>query len=870
MASSLQTLVKILELEENKGYQNKAVIGGFARFAYHWAREAHAHARTDTHHALVDEIAKHLRDYESTPEDQRPAALEALIALATGESLKAGEETISQPPPEQGEQADLAEHGPTHGEDTVVEAEAGPEPEADGATLLPDELETDLGPAAEEPVAEELPSPSAVRERRGYARLQQSLPDPDILRHLEQPVSQVSGIGPKRQEQFERLGIRTVGDLLLHFPRRYDDYSQMKIVNQLRPGEEVTVLGFLERIKAVRMKNGGTRVEAYLADDSGSIRLNWFNQPWMEQQLEAGEPVVVSGKIDQYLGRLVINTPELEPIDRDWLHTGRIVPVYPLTEGLSARMMRRLVKDVIDEWAPRLPDPLPLSLREDADLMDYGDAVAQAHFPDSQADKKAALQRLAFDELFFLHFAMLRQRYLWQSRAGTPLLVDDEWLEALEAGLPYQLTGAQQRAIAEIRHDLGQDVPMTRLLQGDVGSGKTVVAATAIGIAAANGVQAVLMAPTNLLAEQHYRRLDALMQSSPVSDSVNVALLTGKISQGERDEVYAGLASGEIQVAVGTHALIQPGVEFARLGLAVVDEQHRFGVLQRSAIRDKAGDLTPHLLVMTATPIPRTLALTVHADLDLTIIDEMPPGRQPTETRILQMKERERAYSFIRGQIEQGHQAYIICPLIEDSEKLDARSAVAEYERLKDTVFPDLSLGLMHGRMSSDEKEDVMSRFYAGEIAILVSTTVIEVGIDVPNATVMMIENANRFGLAQLHQLRGRVGRGESGGYCLLLSDRPFLDTDPRLQAVEETNDGFRLAQIDWEMRGPGDLLGTQQSGFASTTHFVDLIDTELIYLVQREAQTIFEHDPELTLPEHRLLAERINERWQNDAAGIN
>jgi ATP-dependent DNA helicase RecG len=862
MASSLQTLVKILELEENKGYQNKAVIGGFARFAYHWAREAHAHARTDTHHALVDEIARHLRDYESLPEDRRPAALEALIALATGESLGAGEEAAVQP--EREEQAAPVEHDQAH------VAEAAPEAEADDAAPSTEELEAPPTPAGEAPVVEEaLPSP-AVRERRGYAHLQQSLPDPEILSHLEQPVSQVSGIGPKRQEQFERLGISTIGDLLSHFPRRYDDYSQMKIVNQLRPGEEVTVIGFLERIKAVRMKNGGTRVEAYLADDSGAIRLNWFNQPWMEQQLEAGEPVVVSGKIDQYLGRLVINSPELEPIDRDWLHTGRIVPVYPLTEGLSARMMRRLVKDVIDEWAPRLPDPLPLSLRENADLMDYGDAVAQAHFPDSQADKEAALQRLAFDELFFLHFAMLRQRYLWQSRAGMPLMVEDEWLEAFKAGLPYRLTGAQQQAIAEIRHDLASDVPMTRLLQGDVGSGKTVVAATAIGIAAANGVQAVLMAPTNLLAEQHYRSLCALLQSSPQSNSIRVALLTGKIGQGERDEVYAGLVSGEIQVAVGTHALIQPGVEFARLGLAVVDEQHRFGVLQRSALRDKAGEFTPHLLVMTATPIPRTLALTVHADLDLTIIDEMPPGRQPTETRILQMKERERAYSFIRGQIEQGHQAYIICPLIEDSEKLEARSAVAEYERLKDTVFPDLSLGLMHGRMSSDEKEDVMSRFYAGEINILVSTTVIEVGIDVPNATVMMIENANRFGLAQLHQLRGRVGRGESGSYCLLLSDRPFIDTDARLQAVEETNDGFRLAQIDWEMRGPGDLLGTQQSGFASTTHFVDLIDTELIYLVQREAQTIFQRDPELTLPEHRLLAQRIDERWKNGAADIN
>ncbi len=855
MASSLQTLIKILQLEQKKGYQNRAVIGGFARFAYHWSKEAHSQARTEEHHALVDKITDQLRDYEQSPADDRPAIVEEIIAMATGQiELSDDEETGGQLPTLPAQPPESAGGIEDVGIGLIDEQEDELEEEEIDEPVFAEEVE-ERPPAADG---------QSVRERRGYA-WKQTQPAAEDFEGLAAPAISVDGVGDTRAGQLDQLGLHTVHDLLFNLPRRYDDYSKLKTINHLEPGEVVTVIGMMERIKAHTMKSGGTRVEAYIGDGSGYLRLNWFNQPWIEKQLTDGEMVVVSGKTEQYLGRLVMNSPEMEPIDRESLHAGRIVPVYPLTKGLSGKVMRRLAKEVVDRWAPRLPDPLPLDLRERADLMDYGDAIAQAHFPDSLEDKESALLRLAFDQLMILQLAMLQRRYEWQSQPGLPLNVSDEWIDQFLATLPYDLTGAQQRAIGEIRRDLASGTPMNRLLQGDVGSGKTVVAAVAAAIACTNGAQAAIMAPTSLLAEQHYASLSVLL--SPVLEGHSIALLTSHISAIEREAVYNGLVDGSIQVVVGTHALIQPGLAFNRLGLAIIDEQHRFGTMQRGALRDKAGDGNPHLLVMTATPIPRTLALTVHADLDLTTIDEMPPGRTPVQTRILQAKERERAYSFIRAQIEQGYQAYIICPLVADSDELDARSAVSEYERLQNDVFPDLSVGLAHGRMNPDEKEASMAAFYRGETQILVSTTVIEVGIDVPNASVILIENANRFGLAQLHQLRGRVGRGDGQGYCLLVSDQNFIDVDERLKAVEETTDGFKLAEIDWQMRGAGDLLGTQQSG-VSGIDLTPFMDMRLVEQVQREAWTIYEQDPLLEQPEHGLLAQQVGDAMSSIEIG--
>jgi ATP-dependent DNA helicase RecG len=833
MASSIQTLVKILRLERQKGYQNNAVIGGFARFSYHWAREAHSQAVTDQHHALVDRIEEELRRYDTLPADDRPDALESIIALATGE------DDAPSPPPTPAQPS---------GDDVGI-GEPDDYDEEGGDFFDPFGEDVDLG--SPQPDAEE----TSVRERRGYAWRHTPPATQAELDALEQPVNTLKGVGGKRTEQLARLGVGTIHDMLMLLPRRHDDYSRMKFIKDLRPGDTVSVMGMLDRVETKATRNRRGRVEAFLKDQSGTLRLNWFNQTWIAKQLNRGEPYVISGTVDQYLGRLVMNNPQAEPLDTESLNAGRIVPVYPLTGGLSEKVMRGLMKDVVDAWAERLPDPLPERIREEADLMDYGDAIAQAHFPDTWQDKKDAELRLAFDDLFLLQLSLLRQRHEWQSAGGQALPVDEEWVARFEEALPFTFTGAQRRVIAEVRADMASERPMNRLIQGDVGSGKTVVAALAMAAAIENGTQAALMAPTSILAEQHYAGVSQMLAT--FSDgAMRTALLTGRLRDSEREEVYAGLAEGSIDVVIGTHAIIQEAVTFHNLGLAVIDEQHRFGVAQRGALREKAIHGSPHLLVMTATPIPRTLALTAHADLDLSIIDEMPPGRQPVQTKVIQAKERERAYAFIKGQVEQGRQAYIICPLVEDSDTLDARSAEGEYERLQEKVFPELQVGLVHGRMPSAEKDGQMAAFYAGETDILVSTTVIEVGVNVPNATVMMIENAPRFGLAQLHQLRGRVGRGQGKSYCLLVSDQNFFERDERLAAMERTTDGFELAEIDLQRRGAGDLLGFAQSGHAG----LHLLDIHLIERVQRHAHALYERDPNLQDDENAALAAAIAE----------
>jgi ATP-dependent DNA helicase RecG len=514
-----------------------------------------------------------------------------------------------------------------------------------------------------------------------------------------------------------------------------------------------------------------------------------------------------------------------------------------------------LIKRTVDYWAHRLPDHLPDSIRERLALLPLGQAVAQMHFPDNAERLALARRRLSFDEFFVLQLGVLRQRADWQSDPGIPIRGGRSALDAFLGGLPYQLTGAQQRVLNEILKDLEGERPMSRLLQGDVGSGKTVVAAAAMLATATAGYQSVLMAPTEILAEQHMATLAGMLAPHGVS----VALLTGSVPRAERAEIHAGLVSGEVDVLVGTHAVLERGVEFQSLALAIVDEQHRFGVRQRGTLRSKGRN--PHMLVMSATPIPRSLALTLYGDLELSVIDEMPPGRLPIQTRWFLPEERERAYRFLQAQVKKGHQAYIICPLVEESDKIEAKAAVEEHRRLQKTIFPDLRLGLMHGRLKSEEKEAVMRQFSERELDIMVSTSVIEVGIDVPNATVMMIEGANRFGLSQLHQFRGRVGRGSSQSYCVLLADATTDVGEERLRAIEETNDGFQLAEKDLELRGPGDFFGTRQSGLPELK-LASLGDTPLLEKARQEAKTLFKEDPNLTHPDHRLLVRKVREFW--------
>ena len=670
---------------------------------------------------------------------------------------------------------------------------------------------------------------------------------------LDSPVTELKGIGQSRTEQLSHLGVKSIRDMLYLFPRRYNDFRAMKPIHKLRYGEVTTVAGTIRETRARRGRGGQAIVTSIISDGIGSVQATWFNQPYLTRALRAGQQVVISGRVDEYLGRLVFTSPEWEILTPALIHTNGIIPVYPLTKGIGERWMRRQMKQAVDYWTLRLPDQLPPKVQARTGLISQDEAVRQIHFPESQAALARARRRLSFDELFLMKLGVLRQRHLWRARPGRPLPLNQEVLQAFLGSLPFPLTGAQQRALQEILEDIRRPEPMSRLLQGDVGAGKTVVAVAAMLQAAAD-CQAVLMAPTEILAEQHAHTIAQLLGHMG-EEGPSVALLRGSLPAAEREAAYQAIQEGSAHIVIGTQALIQEGVAFHDLALVVIDEQHRFGVAQRASLRQKGHN--PHMLVMSATPIPRTLALTLYGDLDISTIDEMPPGRKPIATRWMTPPERERAYQLVRSQVEQGHQAFIICPLVEESEKIAARAALEEHRRVAEEVFPDLRVGLLHGRMSAESKEEAMRRFLAGELDILVSTPVVEVGIDVPNATVMMIEGADRFGLAQLHQFRGRVGRGEAPSYCLLLAESPGLEAEERLQAMERSQDGFALAEKDLKMRGPGEFFGLRQSGLPDIK-LARLSDVPLLTMARQEAQTLFQIDPDLSQPQHRLLHRQV------------
>jgi len=832
--SSFDKLSKILKLEIESGLRDKAVIGGLGKFADFWEKEAVREAPAEQ----VTQIVALLRGYNALPD--RPARVQAIERIKT---------LMVTPVPA-----------------PIVDAPPAPPPIEPAAPLVEPEPVAPHG-VKDHPVVEPPPFQEAVQPRPSPKPTGQAPGVPTIVPHaaaqvermgLDAPVTVMVGISRGYAEKFVKLGVTTIRDLLYLFPRRYDDYRNLKPINRLEYGEEATIIASVWDAGLRKTRGGAPIFTVTLSDGSGMLQCTWFNQPYLADKIKPKMQIVVSGKVDEYLGRLTFQSPEWELLERELLHTARLVPIYPLTEGLSGRWVRRLMKRVVDYWAPRIQEYLPESVRASAGLLDLSAALAQAHFPDDWSDLERARQRLAFDELFLIQIGVLRQRQAWRSQPGRACKFDPTTVHRFIGSLPYPLTQAQKRALDQIMADLQAGVPMNRLLQGDVGSGKTVVAAAAMVATVAAGAQAALMAPTEILAEQHYKTLSKLLGN--LANPPVVQLLTG--STPDKDQVYARLASGEVNIVVGTHALIQRGVEFRDLAFLVIDEQHRFGVEQRAALRQKGeGTLRAHVLVMTATPIPRTLALTLYGDLDVSVIDEMPPGRQKIETRWLFPTERERAYNFIRAQVEKGHQAFIICPLVQESEKVEAKAAVEEYERLQKEVFPHLKLGLLHGRMKSDEKDAVMGAFVRGELHALVSTSVVEVGIDVPNATVMLIEGANRFGLSQLHQFRGRVGRGEHASYCLLLADSTNVASDERLKAIESTDDGFALAEKDLELRGPGEFFGTRQAGLPDL-RVAKLADMRLLELAREQAQRLFGADPTLSAPEHRLLAQKVNRFW--------
>ncbi len=755
------------------------------------------------------------------------------------------------------------------------------------------------------------PAPASPPTRAKRAR-QSRQPAESVVKRplaeldLEARIDQIAGVDWRLAASFRRLGVITIHDLLYHFPRRYDDVSARRSISELQPGAEETVIGEVTDVRAIG-SGSKLRVRVEVSDETGSIEAIFFNQRWIAQQIRIGQTIALSGKVSLYGGKLQFSSPRWERYTPDpdaLLHTGRLVPIHPLTQGLHENQARRFIKQVVDAVTPRVVDHLPPARREQARLLPLAEALAQIHFPDSHERLAAARRRLGFDEFLFIQIGVLQRKRLWQQELGVPFTIDERVHAELQQRLPFQLTAAQQRAIGEIFADLRRPAPMARLLQGDVGSGKTVVAAAALLQAVANGFQGALMAPTEILAEQHAKNLRHLLSQVRVPRSTNamatptyqqadwrallapdeaaklaeitailgmtpeedmdgqgvrVALLTGSLGVRERRRVLEGIAQGEIDLVVGTHALITETVQFARLGLVVVDEQHRFGVEQRLRLKNKG--YNPHMLVMTATPIPRTLTMTIYGDLDVSVLDERPPGRQEIRTRRIGRAEREKAYRHIRKQVAEGRQVYVICPLVEESEKIDLPSAEEMYEQLQREVFPDLRVALLHGKMPAREKDEVMRAFRDHRYDILVATAVIEVGIDVPNATTIVIEGADRFGLAQLHQFRGRVGRGSHQSYCILISDSNSQQSQERLAALEQTNDGFRLAEIDLELRGPGEFFGTRQSG-TPDLKMARQGDTRLLTEARALADAILADDPELARPEHELLRRKVDAFW--------
>lgn len=694
---------------------------------------------------------------------------------------------------------------------------------------------------------------------------------------LDQPLTYLPGVGPKNAEKLAKLGLLTVRDLLYYYPRDHIDYARQQTIRNLVEGETVTLIATVRRCTCFTSPRNTklTILELVLRDHTGQIKISRFfagnryaNRGWQEQQkrqYSVGAVIAASGLVKKSQYGMTLDNPELELLENssepiNSLTVGRVVPVYSLTEGVGAEVVRRAVIAALPATV-QIQEALPEGLRTQYDLIGIQDAIAHIHFPPESSALDAARRRLVFDEFFYLQLGLLRRRLdQRQVQMSAVLAPTGQLIEDFYKVLPFQLTHAQQRVVNDILNDLQKPVTMNRLVQGDVGSGKTVVAVIALLAAIQSGYQAALMAPTEVLAEQHYRKLVGWFNLLHLP----VELLTGSTKAAKRRQIRTQLETGELPLLVGTHALIQDAVNFHKLGLVVIDEQHRFGVEQRAKLQQKGQ--SPHVLTMTATPIPRTLALTVHGDLDVSQIDELPPGRKPIQTTALSGRDRQHAYDLIRREIAQGRQVYVVLPLIEESEKLDLKSAIEEYQRLQTGVFPDFKVGLLHGRMTSAEKDEAISQFRDNQTQILVSTTVVEVGVDVPNATVMLIEHAERFGLSQLHQLRGRVGRGAAQSFCLLMSSSKAETARQRLKVLEQSQDGFFIAEMDMRFRGPGEVLGTRQSGLPDFALASLVDDQDVLELARLAAEQVIAKDA--TLSRWSLMQQELDYRQRRLMGG--
>jgi len=690
---------------------------------------------------------------------------------------------------------------------------------------------------------------------------------------LKTPIQFVKGVGPKLAKLFEKKGILTVEDALYFLPRCYEDRRNLKKISELKVGRKETGFGEILLSGIVFYQYRRKRIfEAVVGDGTGTIVLKWFqgNEKYLKERFKKGRRLIFSGEVKWFNHQKEIHHPDVEMVDgdieKDYLNFKRIVPIYSETEGLNQRTLRRLMKNVVDSFAKDVQSVIPPDIIEHQDLINLSEAFKRVHFPpegesleELNAQRSEAHRRIIFEEFFLLELVMAIKKKGTALEIGTSFKSDGLLTKKLLENLPFELTQAQKRVLEEIKADLESPHPMNRLIQGDVGCGKTIVAILAALHVIECGYQVAVMAPTEVLAEQHYLNIHRMVE--PLG--IKVSLLTSNVKGREREILYRQIENGEVNFIIGTHAIIQEGVEFKQLGLAIIDEQHKFGVVQRALLKKKGRN--PDVLVMTATPIPRTLAMTIYGDLDLSIIDEMPPGRMPVKTIVLHESQRAKVYQMIEDEIKKGRQAFIVYPLVEESEKLDLRDATQMAEHLQKEIFPGFKVGLLHGRMKSEEKEAIMMEFKELKIQILVATTVIEVGIDIPNASLMVIEHAERFGLSQLHQLRGRIGRGSYPSKCILLANyRASEEARVRLKVMEKTNDGFQIAEEDLALRGPGDFFGIRQSGIPDFRVAHLIRDTPILIEARKEAFRLIQEDPELREPIHAGLREILKKRWES------
>lgn len=680
----------------------------------------------------------------------------------------------------------------------------------------------------------------------------------DMQKLLKKPIQSVKGIGESRAALFYKLNIHTLEDIITYFPRDYEDRSNLKKIFQLEDGETCAFEGvIMSRVAESKPRKGLTIQKLQVRDDSGIIIATWFNQSYLKNSFEIGDKYVFFGKIGRRYRSLEVQSPVYEKVeDRELKNTCRIMPIYPSTARLTQNIIRAAIRNALHMAVGSMEEVMPLPFRNLYHLSEINYSIENIHFPKTFEDFQNARYRLVFEELLLLQLALLNiKSTLGEAKKGIRFTARNVVHEFAET-LPFKLTGAQRQVFSEIEKDMESGKVMNRLVQGDVGSGKTVVAVLALYKAVKSGFQGTLMVPTEILAEQHYKSITQLFYGL----GVNISLLTGSLGKKQKDEILEGIQTGKLDIVIGTHALIEENVIFDRLGLVVTDEQHRFGVRQRAALSHK-GD-NPDVLVMTATPIPRTLALILYGDLDISVIDELPPGRKPVETYAIDNSMRERINNFIKKKVAEGRQAFIVCPLVEESESVEAKSAVELAERIAREDFKELNVGLIHGKMKARDKDAIMKDFVEGKISVLVSTTVIEVGVNVPNATIMVVENAERFGLAQLHQLRGRVGRGEYQSYCILYNEGKTEVSKERMKVMQKTGDGFVISEKDLELRGPGEFFGTRQHGIPDLKIANLYKDMEILKKAQEAATEILKRDPALKSVENKKLKDKIWERF--------